>query len=180
MNHIRNREDSCYLRLSLFLLLGAVLGALFCNLMDGQMKAELGVFEDSLLSAAALQRMEFSGLFFQVAKRRLSELFFVLLVELTPVSQVLLMGVAGYLGFSTAVMVSALTMEAGIMGILRFLALVFPQCLVYIPVLYLLFLWVPSQERTIRPSVAAALLVAVLLGSGMEAYINPWIVAVLL
>lgn len=180
MNAIRNREDSCYLRLSLFLLLGAVLGTLFCNLMDGQMKAELGVFEGSLLSAAALQRVEFSGLFFQVAKRRLSELFFVLLVELTPVSQILLMGAAGYLGFSMAVMVSALTMEAGLMGILRFLALVFPQCLVYIPILYLLFLWVPGREKTIRPPVAAALLVAVLLGSGIEAYINPWIVAVFL
>lgn len=180
MKYIQNQEDSCYLRLSFCLILGAVLGTLFCNGMDGQMKAELGTVEGSLLSAAALRRVDFRGLFFQVLGKRIPELLLVLLVEITPIAPALLMGIAGYLGFSTAVMVCALTMDAGLMGIVRYLVLISPQCLFYIPVLYLLFLWIPRQNRTLRPAMAALLFFAVLMGTFAESYINPWIVAVFL
>lgn len=180
MKYIQNLEDSCYLRLSFCLILGAVLGTLFCNGMDGQMKAELGTFEGSLLSAAALQRVDFTGLFAQVLRKRIPELLLVLLVEITPIAPFLLMGISGYLGFSTAVMVCALTMDAGLLGLVRYLILIFPQCLFYIPVLYLLFLWIPRQGRSLRPAMAALLFLAVFLGAAAESYINPWIVAVFL
>lgn len=180
MKHIRNLEDSCYLRLSFFLILGAVAGTLFCNGMDGQMKAELGTLEGSMVSAAALQRMEFTGLFLQVLARRIPQLLFVLLVELTPIAPALLMALAGYLGFSNAVMICALTMEAGIMGIVRYLVMVFPQCLLYVPVLYLLFLWIPRNNGEVRPALAVVLILAVFLGAGVEAYLNPWMIAVFL
>lgn len=175
-----DRKDSYHLLLSFFLILGAVFGTVFCNMMDGQMKAELGSFTGSLVSAPALRRLEFSDLFYRVAAKRIPQLFCLFLMELTPISPVLFMGIAAYLGFSSALTVSVLTMQAGLTGIFRYLVLLFPHAFFYLPVLYALLWWMPGERKALRPAAAVVLTAAMILGAALEAFINPWAAAVFL
>lgn len=180
MNWIRDYEDGCYVRLSFFLLSGAVLGTVFLNGMGDGMKEEIGTLESSLVSSAAFLELSFPALFGRVLLKRLPELFLVFLMEMTPAAGLLLGLAAGYLGFSTAVMVSAVTMEAGLWGICRYAILIFPQCLFYVPVLYILLYWIPAKRERLKPAAAMFLTGAVFLGAAAEAFLNPWAAAVFL
>lgn len=175
-----NREDSLYLRLSFFLLAGALIGTVFCNRMDGNMKAEFGSLESSLISASVLKDVDFGELFGIVAFRRGIYLLAALLIFMTALAPILMPLLAGYLGFSCAVMVCALTMDGGILGIVRYLLLIFPQCLFYVPVLYLLFIWMPLKQVTLKVSSALVLMGLVLAGAAAESLVNPWILAIFL
>ena len=62
MNWIRDYEDGCYVRLSFFLLAGAVLGTAFLNGMGDGMKEEIGTLESSLVSSAAFLELSFLSL----------------------------------------------------------------------------------------------------------------------
>ena len=174
-----NHEDSLKFGLSFFLVLGAVLGSLFCNGMDDEMKRELYVAEQSLVSHADLARVDFGELCFQILPRRLWQLAVMLLVSTTTFSYIWAMALVCYLGFSSAVMVSSLTMEAGIAGLWRYLLLIFPQCLVYIPVLYLLLWWMPIRKKRLTVLSSLALLFLVLLGVCAEVFLNPWLLILL-
>ncbi len=163
--------------LSLFLIGGEAAGTLFCYVMDGSMKAELCVLEQSVIFAPAIWRADFMELFVRVLEKRLPELLFVFLLEMTAAAPVLLSLTGAWIGFSTAVMICALTMESGLLGIVRYLVLMFPQCLFYAPVIYILFFWMPEQRVKLKPAPAIALIFVTAAGAAAEAFLNPWLVA---
>lgn len=164
--------------LSFFLLSGAAAGTLFCNRMDAGMKEAFGTLGQSFLSAAVLKKMDFGGLFFAVLRKRLPWLFFAFLVSQTAVKELLFSAMAAYLGFSSAVTVCALTMDFGVLGIIKYLALLCPQCAFYIPVMYVLTVWMPGKNLPLRPRPAAALTALVFLGITAESLVNPWVFAI--
>lgn len=174
------KGDSLAERLSFFILGGAVAGTFFCGFMNGDMKTELGLLEESMVSAPAIWRADLRGLFVSVLTNRLSGLFFIFLIEMTAMAPFFLSCAGAWLGFSTAVMVSALTMEAGIFGIFRYFLLIFPQCLLYLPVLYLLFFWMPKEGVRVKPASAMVLTIFTVAGAAVESFISPWLVAMLL
>lgn len=175
-----SRRGSLEFWLSFFLISGAVAGSIFCNRMDGQMKEELRAMESSMVTAAVLLKMDFWGLFLTVLKCRLGELFLVLLFAMTQAAPILFLGICGYLGFSSAVTVCALTMDGGLLGIFKYLALVFPQVIFYGAVLYVVVWWMPKKQKRLTAPAAAVLTAAVVLGAAAESFINPWIVACVL
>ncbi|MCI8510562.1 MAG: hypothetical protein HFE83_01015 [Lachnospiraceae bacterium] len=177
MKGFRSREDSLKLWLSFFLLAGAVLGTLFCNLMDEEMKGELLNLEGSMVSAAALQRKSFSELFVQVAAERLSTLFLGFLFAMTQIAPLLFLGALGFLGFSSAVAVCALTMDAGLSGVLRYALFILPHCIFYVPVLYVLTWWMPVYGKKLKPAAALALTALTVFGAVAESFFNPWLMA---
>ena len=136
MGNFGNRKDSPGFWLSFFLLLGAAAGTLFCNWPDSGWKEALRDAGSGIVTAAMLLKLDFMGLFFTVLRKRLGEAFCLILFSMTPAAPFLFMGTAAYLGFSTAVTVSALTMGSGLSGIFRYLALVFPQAVPYMAVFY--------------------------------------------
>lgn len=71
-------------------------------------------------------------------------------------------------------------MDVGLWGIVRYLVLIFPQALFYVPAIYLLLLWMPQQQARLKVSSALAIAVLVLLGAAVESYLNPWVVAAFL
>lgn len=175
-----NREDSLHMRLSFFLLAGSLAGTVFCNWMDSSMKAELGSMENSLISAVLLREVDFGDLFLTVAFQRETQLAAALLVFMTAAAPALMPLLASGLGFSCSVMMCALTMECGLLGLPRYLLLIFPQCLFYIPVLYLLFVWMPLRQVSLKVPSALALAGLVLLGAAAESFLNPWLLAAFL
>lgn len=180
MKYFTNKKDSLEFWLSFFLILGAAAGSVFCNRMDGQMKEELKTMESSMVTAALLLKMDFWGLFLAVLRRRISQLILAFLLAMTQAAPFLFLGVCGYLGFSASVMVCALTMDGGLMGIFRYLALVFPQAIFYGAVFYVLVWWMPGKRKQLTVPAAAALTALVVLGAAAESLVNPWIVACIL
>lgn len=177
MQIFRNREGSLMVGLSFFLLFGAVCGSIFCNGMSDGMKAELQSAEQSMVTAAILRKMDFGQLFFQVLGKRLRALAVVFLVSAVPAAPYLLMGIMACLGFSAAVLICPLTMDAGLLGLWRCLLLVFPQCLIYIPVGYVLLWWMPLTGKRLTVVPVLVLTGGVILGAVVESLINPWIIA---
>lgn len=177
MQLFRNREDSLIIGLSFFLLLGAVCGSVFCNGMSDGMKAEMQAAEQSMVTAALLRKMDFGQLFFQVVGKRLQTLAVIFLVSSVPAAPYLLMGVMAYLGFTAAVIICPLTMDAGLLGLWRYLLLIFPQCLIYVPVGYVLLWWMPVKGKRLTMAPALVLTGGAILGAVVESLINPWIIA---
>ncbi len=179
-DYVESKKGSLEFWLSFFLMLGAVLGSLFCNRMDGQMKGELHALEGSMLSNAVLLKMNFGELFFKVASRRFSQLFFVILVVMTPAARTVSLFLSGYLGFSAAVMVCALTMDAGLMGIVQYLSLMFPQAIFYMTIYYVVFWWMPREQKRLTLAAGTLLMALAAAGAGAESFINPWIAVLFL
>ena len=174
MRLFRSREDSLRFGLSFFLILGAVLGSMFCNGMSEDMKKELQVLEQSMVTTATLSKIDATQLFMRVAVKRLTALLFAFLVSMTSVANVGTMLILTYLGFSAAVMVCALTMNAGLLGIWQYLLLVFPQCLLYVPAGYVILWWMPLKEKRLTVLSAIALVGLTALGALAESFVNPW------
>lgn len=174
MRILKTREDSLKIGLSFFLILGSVLGSIVCNGMNTQMKTELHVVEQGMVSVATLVEADFPGLFLRILPKRLGTLMLVFLISATQAAPILLMAAAGYLGFCSAAMICPLTMGAGLLGLWKYLLLVFPQCLVYIPVAYVLVWWMPANRKRLTFLSATVLVAAVVLGAAAESLINPW------
>lgn len=177
VKYFRSREDSLEFWLSFFLISGAVMGTVFCNRMDQGMKEELWNLEGSMVTAAVLSKMNFWGLFLEVLKRRMGQLLLGFLFAMTQASPLLFLAASGYLGFSAAVTVCTLTMAGGLMGLVRFLAFVFPQGIFYGAVFYVLAWWMQTREKRLTVPAGVSLAAATILGAAAESFVNPWIVA---
>lgn len=179
MRIFKTREDSLEFGLSFFLTLGAVLGTVFCNGMSGEMKQELLVTEQSMVMTSAFSETEFMELFLRILPKRLWTLMIIFLILSTTAAPFLLLLTVAYLGFSAAVMICPLTMEAGVLGIWKYLLLVFPQCLIYVPVGYLVLWWMPVKKKRLTVLSVIVLTMAVCLGAAIESLMNPWFLALL-
>lgn len=175
MRIFRERGDSLKFGLSFFVILGAIIGSLFCNEMSGEMKKELCAAELDFVNRTALAGLDFRELFLGIIPSRLWQLIILFLITWTSFSSLFLMIAAGYLGFSSAVMISSVTMSSGFWGLWRFLLLIFPQCLLYLPVIYVLFWWMPIERQRLTISKVLILSCMVLAGTFLEAFVNPWI-----
>ena len=180
MGIFRSKEDSLIFGLSFFLIAGSVLGSIFCNRMTYEMKTELQVMEQGFVTLSVLSKGEFRRLFGRVLQKRLWTLMLVCLITAAPAAEVLLMLTAGYLGFSIAAVICLTTMHAGVWGLAQAAVLMIPQCLAYIPLIYILLWWMPVKGKKITALSVAALMVLTALGAALESFVNPWLVEVLL
>ena len=174
MRILKCREDSLKLGLSFFLILGAIAGTIYCNGMNAEMKAELYTMEQSLFDSAVLSRKDFAAVFARILPKRLGLLALLFLISVAQSAPYLLFLMIGCLGFSNAILISSLTMEAGLLGICKYVLLNIPQCFLYLPVCYLLFWWMPLRGKRLTIASAIVLLCTITAGAAAESFINPW------
>ncbi len=173
MKYVRSKEDSLKLGLSFFLLAGSVAGTLFCNRMTAEMKQELMILSQSSVTQTMLEEINRYDLLLQILPRRIWILTIVMLAAATPIADWCMRFVAGYVGFSNAVLLCALTMEFGAKGLLRYILLIFPQCLCYIPTGYLLLWWMPMKEKQFTVLSILFIVILVCMGGLLESLVNP-------
>lgn len=83
---------------------------------------------------------------------------------------------AGYMGFTLGWIITAYTVEWGIMGLPSFFLSCFPQMLLYLPAWGLL-LWQGLEGKAkIRPLLAVTAGLLLCGGAGLEAFVNPWFI----
>jgi len=178
MKYLESRKDSLEFWLSFFMIVGAAAGSIFCNRMNAGMKEELRAAESSMVTASVLLKMDFVGLFAAVLKKRLGEFFFLLLVTMTQAAPIFFLGISGFIGFSSSVLICALTMDSGLLGILKFAALAFPQMIFYGVVFYVAAWWMPEKNKRLTLPAAALMAAVVILGAAAESFVNPWVMAI--
>lgn len=159
--------------LFLCFLIGIVAGTAAANVLYPQMKEQAvyftGLLEKNMYFTGAEQR----ELFWWILRQRSVELLFMWLVSLTVFAvPCYYMMTAGF-GFSAGVILTVFTCQKGVLGILWYLASLFPHFLIYIPVWCVLARW--AGERSKKPRVLAlgALFLLILTGALMESIINP-------
>ena len=170
-----DREDSLKFWLSFFLLFGAAAGSFFCNSMDQEMKMEVYMAEQDLLNRASLTGADFGDLFLRLLPQRLWQLMLAFLISVTSISQILFIAAAGFLGFSVSVLICSLTMSSGILGLWKYLLLIFPHGILYLPAIYIILWWMPLKKKQLTLFSAFFLCGIVALGVFLEAYLNPWV-----
>ena len=98
---------------------------------------------DTASGAGAAPGLELA---FSVILRRVLEVSFCWALGLTGFSIVGFAAVSLYLGLSSAMILSSITMEKGLLGPFIYLAAMFPQAFIYIPVFLVLAFWALSRE----------------------------------
>ena len=177
MNLFKSKEDSLKFGLSLFLLAGSVAGTWFCNQMTEEMKAELMTLGRSTVTKTALTQVDWPDLSMQILIGRIWGVLLLMLAASTPIAVWWMRFAIGYIGFANAVLVCVTTMEHGVGGLLRYMMLIFPQCICYIPVGYLLMWWIPAKEKRMTPASVLFLLALVSVGGLLEGVVNPRVLA---
>lgn len=174
----RDKEDSLIFGLSFSMLLGSVCGSVFCNIMDAEMKKDLQLTAQSMIHDLVFQDVSTAVLFGRTLGKRLKELFFLFLISAVPAAGYFRILFMGYWGFATAMFLCPLTMNAGMMGIVHYGILIFPQCIFYIAAGYILFWWMPLKEKHLTAVSILFLTVLVLFGVVLESLMNPWLAEV--
>ena len=177
MNIFKSKEDSLKFGLSLFLLAGSLAGTWFCNQMTEEMKAEILVIGQSTVTKAALEQVNWQDLLIQILPGRIWGVLLLMLAASTPIAVWCMRLAAGYIGFSNAVYMSVLTMDYGMSAPLYYILLLFPQCICYIPVGYLLMWWIPAKEKRFTPGSVFFLLGMICAGGLLESLVNPRVLA---
>ena len=174
MRIFKRREDSLRFGLSFFLILGAVLGAVFCNGMKEEMKLDLCVLGSQMISETTLSRIRASDLFLRIWPKRLWILAVLCVLVSTRFSVSFLFLISGYLGWSVSMFLCPLTMEYGIWSLWKFSLLMFPQCIIYGLLSYVLLWWIPSKGKRLTGMSVLLFGAGITLGAVLESLINPW------
>lgn len=173
MKYVRSKEDSLKLGLSFFLLAGSVAGTIFCNCMTTGMKQEMMILSQNLVTQERLKEIDWCDLLIRILPERIWILTVVMLAAATPVADWCMRVLSGYVGFSNAILLCVLTMECGAKGLLRYLLIIFPQCLCYIFTGYCVMWWMPAKEKQFTVMSVLFLVTLVCLGGVLESLVNP-------
>ncbi|HBA47030.1 MAG TPA: hypothetical protein DCZ91_04380 [Lachnospiraceae bacterium] len=174
-----------------FFCAGLIAGILVIQMGKSILLGDGGMFDESTLYHLKYMTVDSNALFFYVFRKRLFRLLGLAVLSTTYLGLIACMGAAFWYGLSAGAFLAALTIRYGIKGILLALISMFPQYLVYVPVLLALLIWCEELFRGIyvRGEYSAAdrgfvlkkagrllVLIAVLIvGCMMEAYMNPYL-----
>lgn len=166
-------------RLWLCFLLGTIGGTIIANLLSRELQSQIGYFDTLFSSGQILSVQEKQRLWMYVARQRCIEVMVAWLVSLTVFSAAGFYGFAGLAGGSSAIVLSVITGQKGIMGLPFYLATILPQGILYILVWLVLAQWAGERARPIRIRAMGILLLLVVIGAALEVYINPVLIEIL-
>ena len=128
-------------RYIIFLSLGLLIGTIISNIFQLDISP---IFRER----SSWVDVESAALFSYIWRRRVLEVFILWFFSFTMFSKLAIyLSLMAY-GFSVGALISMLTMELGIRSIVFYLGMIFPQCLIYIPV-WLIFSFKCQKESQV-------------------------------
>ncbi len=179
-------------------LIGICGGIVLANLGKSELLSGSALLEEDALMQVRYAVIDSGALFFYLLRQRLGEAGFLLLLSTTFLGLAAVWFYAFSYGVSLGFLLTTLLIGHGPKGILLMLAGLFPQMLVYVPVWALVL---ALAERTCRrlyylngnsglaglkrmwihlTAQAGLLLFLLAVGCGLEAYVNPYLVRMVL
>jgi hypothetical protein len=159
---------------------GLIAGTVIANVLYPSFRKEAGFYFQLLDTNLHMGREERMVLFEQVVSQRLFEVGIAWLIGLTAYAFVLFCLFTAFIGFGMGFILSMITVQKGIMGIIIFLMTITPQILFYIPLWCLLLFCGVKKKRRFRILALFLLVLFTVVGSVCEAWLNPYFLRIVL
>ena len=170
---------------------GLIAGILVINMGKSILLGDGGMFDESTLYHLKYMTVDSNALFCYVFRKRLIRILGLAVLSTTYLGLVACMGASLWYGFSAGAFLTTLAIRYGIKGILLAVISMFPQYLIYVPVILALLFWCEELFRGtyVRGEYSAAdrgflvkktgrlllLILVLVIGCLMEAYMNPYL-----
>ena len=174
-----------------FFCVGLIAGILVINMEKSILLGDGGMFDESTLYHLKYMTVDSNALFCYILRKRIIRFLGLAVLSTTYLGLAACMGAAFWYGLSAGAFLATLMLRYGIKGILLAVISMFPQYLVYVPVVLALLLWCQELFRGIyvRGEYSAAdrgflvkkagrllvLMAVLVVGCMLEAYMNPFI-----
>lgn len=171
---MKNRVTITYQdRLLICFLAGILGGTILANLLGGELKQQIGYFDTLFLAEQALDREGKRQMWLYVLQQRGLEFLGGWLLSVTVFSIPGFYVLSLFAGGSIAVVLSVITVQKGMLGLVFYLATVMPHALCYIPVALILAAWAGEEHHQLRPFGLLLLLILLVVGTALEAWLSP-------
>lgn len=164
-------------RLLIFFVAGILGGTIIANLLSGDIKQQIGYFDTLFLSEQALTMEEKKQMWYYVLRQRSLEMLGAWLLSLTVFSAAGFYSLAALVGGSIGVVLSVITVQKGLMGLIFYLGTILPHGLFYIPIWLILASWAGEDKHPVRIPAILLLTVLLVMGTAGEAWLSPIIVS---
>ena len=174
-----------------FFCVGLIAGILVINMGKSILLGDGGMFDESTLYHLKYMTVDSNALFCYILRKRIIRFLGLAVLSTTYLGLAACVGAAFWYGLSAGAFLATLMLRYGIKGILLAVISMFPQYLVYVPVVLALLLWCQELFRGIyvRGEYSAAdrgflvkkagrllvLMAVLVVGCMLEAYMNPFI-----
>lgn len=169
---------------------GLVVGILIMGMGKSVLLENTGLFDEYTLYNMKYMTVDSNALFSYVFRERILKLLALAVLSTTYLGLAACAGTAAWYGMSAGVYLAALTIRYGVKGIFLAAVSLFPQYILYIPVLLALLTWCVTlyrgiyhhsidfeEDKAFLPKALAklaAILLAATAGCLLEAYVNPY------
>lgn len=158
---------------------GILAGTVWVNLMASELQGQLGAFGvTELLNYKEAFSLSLTRVIPVLVSRGMA-VGFLWLVGMTVLAFPGLSLAAAYGGFSMAAIISLMTVEAGLFGLPIYLVSIFPQMLLYVPVIAVLFFWGLEPMKKTHMAGFIVLLFIVAIGAIAETCISPYLLGLM-
>ncbi len=164
------RADDRYL---VCFFIGLMAGTVIANFWYSSFENEAVYYLGLLDRNTSTGGQESMGLFLEVLRQRLIQIFIAWLIGMTAYAVFLYCLFTAGLGFSMGFVMSVITVQKGLMGLPFFFMTVMPQWLCYLPLWTLLLYWGLQKGKRFRAAVLFFILLLSVFGSALETWINP-------
>lgn len=164
------RADDRYL---VCFFIGLIAGTMIANFWYSSFENEAVYYLGLLSRSKSVNGQNGIGLFGEVLRQRLIQIFVAWLMGMTAYAAVLYCFMTAGLGFSMGFVMSVITVQKGLMGLPFFFMTVMPQWLCYLPLWILLLYWGVQKGKRFRVAVLFFILLLCIMGSALETWINP-------
>ncbi len=119
----------------ILLVIGLILGVLSANIFRGNYIGQMQSYEDGVFSKITAGNIDYTGFFGYVLKKNFSDFITFWLLSITILGVPYMAFKVTFFGFFSGFFISAVTMQYGLKGLLLVFAYVFPQGLLYLPII---------------------------------------------
>lgn len=161
-------------RLLLCFLGGVAAGTIIANLLSSELQSQIGYFDGYFWADQILSGAQKKQLYLYVLRQREAEILLAWFLTLTVFSKPGFCCLGAAAGGISAITISVLTGQCGLMGAALYLATLLPQWLLYAPVWLVLAVWAEKEEKKIRLPAIGLLLLVIAAGAAAEVYWNPY------
>jgi stage II sporulation protein M len=192
----RNIKDNIgiYFAVTLFFAIGLAVGAFTVKALDHSQKQDLVIYLNRFFQILDKENVESTTIFYQALKNNFLTVFLIWILSITVIGVLITLLIIAFRGFIVGFTVSFLIQGLGWKGLLLAFIAILPQNILYIPCLLivagvsLMFSMQAFRKKSQKgfssggrisilsyTAVVSILFLIMCLGSGIEAYVSPFI-----
>lgn len=166
----------------LIIMAGVIIGTLIANIGISNITDKIGVFDYDFKNSFINVELDTHLYWRYILKLRIKEYMLLILILITPIAMQGIYMLMSFAGISIGVIISVSVMNMGVAGMCVYAASALPQYIIYAVTIYFMVSSFGKRYMDLKKMVAVIIisLICLVIGTLYEAYINPWILKILL